>query len=106
MDSSIIQCLRKTFLQIIVDEPVVYSEPDQDDPSRVALLLEQESNYNALSSAPPPPKRLLFFQLPGQVRDLKWWLTKYPADHVDILHMYAEMGNVERTEMQLKSQDS
>jgi hypothetical protein len=37
---------------------------------------------------------------------LKWWLTKYFADNVDIFHMYAEMGNDERTEMQLKFQDS
>jgi hypothetical protein len=31
---------------------------------------------------------------------------KYFADHVDIFHMYAEMGNDEWTEMQLKFQDS
>jgi SNF2 family DNA or RNA helicase len=37
---------------------------------------------------------------------LKWWLTKYFADNVNIFHMYAEMGNDERTEMQLKFQDS
>jgi hypothetical protein len=37
---------------------------------------------------------------------LKWWLTKYFADNVDIFHMYAEMGNDERTEMQFKFQDS
>jgi SNF2 family DNA or RNA helicase len=28
------------------------------------------------------------------------------ADHVDILYMYAEMGNSERTDMQLTFQDS
>jgi SNF2 family DNA or RNA helicase len=37
---------------------------------------------------------------------LKWWLTKYFADIVDIFHMYAEMENDECTEMQLKFQDS
>jgi hypothetical protein len=37
---------------------------------------------------------------------LKWWLTKFFADHLDIFYMYAEMGNDERTEMQLKFQDS
>jgi len=36
----------------------------------------------------------------------KWWLIKFFADHLDILNMYAEMGNDERTEMQLKFQIS
>jgi hypothetical protein len=36
---------------------------------------------------------------------LKWWLTKYFADHVDIFHLYAEMGDDEQTDMQLKFQD-
>jgi len=31
---------------------------------------------------------------------------KFFGDDVDIFHMYAEMGNDERTEMQLKFQDS
>jgi SNF2 family DNA or RNA helicase len=35
-----------------------------------------------------------------------WWLTKCFADHVDIFHMNAEMGNDERTEIQLWFQDS
>jgi len=48
---------------------------------------------------------MLFCPLPGQVHNLKWWLTKYFADHVDILLMYTEMGNDEWTEMQLKFQD-
>jgi hypothetical protein len=30
----------------------------------------------------------------------------YFVDHVDILHLYAELGNDELTEMQLKFQDS
>jgi hypothetical protein len=37
---------------------------------------------------------------------LKWWLTKFFADHLDIFYMYAEMGNDECTEIQLKFQDS
>jgi hypothetical protein len=37
---------------------------------------------------------------------LKWWLTKFFADHLDIFYIYAEMGNDGRTEMQLKFQDS
>jgi len=42
---------------------------------------------------------------PGHVRHVKWWLTKFFADHLDIFNRYAEMGNDERTEMQLKLQD-
>jgi hypothetical protein len=49
---------------------------------------------------------VLFCPLPGLVHHLKWWLYMYFADHVDIFHMYADMGNDERTEMQLKFQDS
>jgi hypothetical protein len=46
-----------------------------------------------------------FRPLPGQVCHLKWWLTNIFADDLDIFYMYAEMGNNERTEMQLKFQD-
>jgi len=35
-----------------------------------------------------------------------WWLAKAFADGLDILYMYAEMGNDEFTEMQLKFHDS
>jgi len=48
---------------------------------------------------------VLFCPLPGQVRHLKWWLTKFFGDYLDIFYMYAEMGNDERTEMQLKFED-
>jgi hypothetical protein len=37
---------------------------------------------------------------------LKWWLTKFFADNVDIFHMYANMGNDECTEVPLKFLDS
>jgi len=49
---------------------------------------------------------VLFCPLPGRVCYLKGRLTKSFADHVDIFHMFAEMGNDKRTEIQLKSQDS
>ena len=49
---------------------------------------------------------MLFCPLPGKVRHLKWWLTKFFALNVDIFDTYAEMGNDECTEMQLKFQDS
>jgi len=37
---------------------------------------------------------------------LKWRLTKFFVEHVDIFHMYAAMGNDERTEMPLKFRNS
>jgi hypothetical protein len=107
VDSPIFRWLRDTFLPMLVNEPAEYPEPDEDEASNEALLHEPESNQSALPRAPPPPqKAVLFCPLPGQVRHLKWWLTKFVADHLDIFYMYAEMGNDERTEMQLKFQDS
>jgi len=90
---------------MLVKEPGEYPEPDQDDILRETLLPEERTE-NAPPSAPPPQKAVLFCPLPGQVCHLKWWLTKFFADNVDIFHMYAKMGNDERTEMQLKFQDS
>jgi len=87
------------------NEAVEHPEPDQDDPSRVALLPEQVRIENALPSA-PPYKVVLFCPLSGEVRQLRWWQTKYFLDHLDIFHMYADMGNDERTEMQLKFETS
>jgi hypothetical protein len=107
VDSPIFRWLRDTFLPMLVNEPAEYPEPDEDEASNEALLHEPESNQSALPRAPPPPqKAVLFCPLPGQVRHLKWWLSKFFADHLDIFYMYAEMGNDERTEMQLKFQDS
>jgi len=90
---------------MLIQEPAEHSEPDQDDASRETLL-PAERNENAPPSPPPPQQAVLFCPLPGQVRHLKWWLTKFFVDIVDIFHMYAEMGNNERTEMQLKFQNS
>jgi len=105
VESPIFRWLRETFLPMLVKEPAEYPESDQDDASRETLLPE-ERNQNALPSAPPPQNAVLFCPLPGQVRHLKWQLTKFFVHNVDIFHMYAEMGNDERTEMQLKFQDS
>jgi len=91
---------------MLVKESVEYPEPDEDDKSREVLLLEKDWYENALPSAPPPQKVVLFCSLPGQVRHLKWWLTKFFPDNVNTFHIYAEMDNDERTEMQLKFQDS
>jgi hypothetical protein len=91
---------------MLAKEPVEYRERDKDEASNEELLLESESNKSSLPSAPPPQKVVLICPLPGQVCHLKWWLTMFVADHLDIFYMYAEMGNDERTEMQLKFQDS
>ena len=105
VESPIFRWLRVKFWPMLAKEPAEYPEPDQDDASSETLLPE-ERNKNAPPSAPPPQKSVLFCPHSGQVHHWKWWLTKYFADDVDIFHMYAEMSNDERTEMQLKFQDS
>jgi len=73
---------------MLVNEPAEYPEPDDDEASNEALLHEPKSNQSALPRAPPPPqKALLFCPLPGQVRHLKWWLSKLFVDHLDIFDM-------------------
>jgi len=91
---------------MLVKELAEYPEPDKDEASNAALLLEHESSTGALPRAPPLQQAVLFSLLPGEVRYLQWWLTKFFADHLDIFYMYAEMGNDERTEIQLKFQDT
>jgi len=91
---------------MLVNEPAENPKPDLDEESREALLPEQDRYENVLPGAPPPQKAVLFCLLPGQVRHLKWCLTKFFADNVDVFHMYAEMCHDKCTEMQLKFQDS
>jgi len=92
---------------MLVNKSAEYPEPDEDEASNEALLHEPESLRSTLPHAPPPSqKAVLFCPLPDQVGHLKWWLTKFFADNLDIFYMFAEMGNDERTEMQLKFQDS
>jgi hypothetical protein len=98
--------LRDTFLPMLVKEPAEYPEHDEDEASNEVLLHQPDSNKCALPSAPPPHKVVLFCPLPGQVCHLKWWHTQFFADHLDNFYMYVEMGNDERTEMQLTFQDS
>jgi len=90
---------------MFVNARVEYPEPEEDEASNEALLHEPERYKSALPRAPSPQTALLFCPLPGQVCHLKWWLTKFFGDHLDIFYMYAEMGNDEHTEMQLKFQD-
>jgi len=91
---------------MLVKEPAEYPEPDKDEAINEALLHEPESNKSPLPPTPPPQKAVLFCPLPDHIRHLKWWLTKFLADNLNIFYMYAEMGNDKCTEMQLKFQDS
>jgi len=70
------------------------------------FLPEQDRNDKALTGATSPHKVVLLWPHCVQLHQLKWWLTKYSVNHVDIFHMYAEMSNDECTEMQLTFQDS
>jgi hypothetical protein len=106
VDSRILPWLKVTFLPMLVNEPADYPKPDEDNASNEALLHEPESDISTFPCAPLFQKAVLFCPLPGQVRRLKWWLTKFVADHLDIFYIYVEMGNDEPTEMQQKIQDS
>jgi hypothetical protein len=93
-------------VQILVNELAEYPESAKHNPLREALFLKQERNENAPRSAPPPQLASIFCHFPSQVCYLKWWLTKYFGDQEHVFHMFAEMGNEERTGMQSKNQDS
>jgi hypothetical protein len=91
---------------MLVKKPAECPEHGEDKASNEALVHEPETNKSALPPAPPPQKAVLIWPLSSQVHHLKWWLTNFFADHVDIFYMYGEMGNDIRTEMQLKFQHS
>jgi hypothetical protein len=101
VESPIFQWLRAIFLPKLVKQPAEYPEPDHDNASR-QVLLQEERNENPPPSAPAPQHSVVFCPLPSQVHHLKWWLTMFFGDNVNIFHMYTKMGNNERTEMQLK----
>jgi hypothetical protein len=102
VDSATFQWLRGTLQPMFVNAAAEYPEPDEDEPSNVVLPHKSERNSSTLPHAPPPQKAVLLCPQPGQVRHLKWWLTKFFADHLNIVYMYAEMGNDEHTEILLK----
>jgi len=77
-------------------------EPDEDNRLSENLLPEQVRTDNVLHSAPPAKIVVLFHPVPAQVRHLNWWLTNCFVDHVDIFHIYVEMGNDECAQMPLK----
>jgi len=62
--------LRETFLPMLINKPVEYPEPDEDDPIREVLLLQKESHGNALPSTSPQQNAVQFCPFPGQVRHL------------------------------------
>ena len=90
---------------MLVKKPAENPEPDEDEASNEVLLHKPEGNKSSMPCAPPPQKAVQFRPLRGQVCNLKRWLTKFCTELLDIFYMYVEMGNVERTEMQLKFQD-
>jgi hypothetical protein len=91
---------------MLVNAAAEYPEPYHDKASNEALLHELPSNCSALPCAPTPHKAVVFCLLPTQVRHLKWWLTKFFADRLDIFNISVEIGNDEQTEMRRKFQDS
>jgi hypothetical protein len=91
---------------MVLNESAEYPGPDEDEPSNEVLLHQPKRLKSTLPCALPLHKAVLLCSLPCQVRYLKWWLKKVFGDNFDIFNMFAEMGNDERTEMQLKFQDS
>jgi hypothetical protein len=91
---------------MLLKEPVENPEPDDDKAVNEALLHGSESNKSAFPHTQHPQKAVRFCTPPVPVLHLKWWLTKLFADHLDIVYSYAELGNNERTEMQLELEDS
>jgi hypothetical protein len=92
---------------MIVNESAEYPEPNEDEASNEALLHEPKRLKSTLPHPPPAPqKAVLFCPLPGQFRHLKWWLTMFFTDNLDIFYMFAEIVNDEHTDMQLKFQES
>jgi len=83
VDSPIFRWLRDTYLPMLVNAAAEYPELDKDEASNEVLLHNPRSNSPALTCAPPSQKAVQFCPLLGQVRHLKWWLTKFFADHLD-----------------------
>jgi len=98
--------LRESFLPTLVYYPEEYAKPDHNNALHDVLLLEQERHENAHPSTPPAQMVVLFCLLPGQVHHLNCCLTKYDADHVEWLQIFAEMGNDDHPEMPLNVHNS
>jgi hypothetical protein len=99
-----IRPLSAAFLPILFQDPAEYRELNQNDKSREALHLEYARHENELPCAPTPQKAVLFCPPQDQLHHVEWWVMKCFTDNVHRFHMYAEMGNDDHTEMQLKYQ--
>jgi len=105
VDSPIFLWLTDTFLSMLVNKTAEYPKPDEGEASNEMLLHELESLKCTMHGALPPQKAVLFCPLSDEFGHLKWWLTNRLADNLDIVYMFAEMGNNEHTETLLKFQD-
>jgi hypothetical protein len=52
-----------------------------------------------------PQQVVLCCGLPHRVHRLEWWLAMYFVHHLDCFYIFAEMSNVECSEMQLTFRD-
>jgi hypothetical protein len=77
---------------MLVNEPAEYPEPNKDNASGETLFPDARIEIS-LPYAPLSQKPVQFCPLHGQVHHLKWWVTKYFVEHVDIFHLFADMGN-------------
>ena len=81
---------------MLVNGSAEYPEPDKDEASNEALLHEPESLKSTLACALPSQMAVLFCPLPGRVRHLKWWLTKFFVDNLDIFYTSAKCKSVRK----------
>jgi len=96
VDSPIFWWRRDTSLPMLVNGSAEYPEPDKDEASNEALLHEPESLKSTLACALPSQMAVLFCPLPGRVRHLKWWLTKFFVDNLDIFYTSAKCKSVRK----------
>jgi hypothetical protein len=93
-------------MPMLINKYAECPDPDEEEASNNVLLHSPDIPKSTLPRVLPPQKEVIFYPLRGQVRHLKWRLTLWFADNFDIFNLFADMGNDESTEMQLKFQDS
>jgi hypothetical protein len=106
VDSPMFPWLGDTFLRILFNQSGKDSEPQEDKAPNEGLLHKPESLKRTMPRALPAQQAVLFCGLPGRIRHVTWTLTIFFVDNLFVFYMFAEMGNDEGTEMQLKFQDS
>jgi hypothetical protein len=77
-----------------------YPKRYQGVASSGAFLLQQVSHEIAFPSGYSPQQVVLVYLLPGQVWHLTRLLSNCFVNHVDIFHMYPEIGNDNHTDIQ------